>query len=150
MKKMIILGMRGGPGSWIGQDYRGVYWRYWVGSGEPPTKRTETKRKGGREKKERREQEKKKVRMNPRKKGGGKIWTSRIQSGTTYHNNNCSHSILFFLVFPRLTPQYFIPFFHLEIQLKPDVKKVQLYVSVPVPFATLRASTGSEYGTFAK
>lgn len=67
---MVILGMRGGPGSWIGQDYRGVYWRYWVGSGEPPAETTETK-EGGEGKKERREQEKKKSENEPKEEGWG-------------------------------------------------------------------------------
>lgn len=112
-EKMVILGMRGGPGSWIGQDYRGVYWRYWVGSGEPPAETTETKRKGGGKKGEKRAREKKSE-NEPKEEGWGEKWTSQIQSGTTYHNNNCSHSILFFLVFSRLIPQYFWPFINLE------------------------------------
>lgn len=121
-EKMAILGMRGGPGSWIGQDYRGVYWRYWVGSGEPPAETTETKRKGGGKKGEKRAREKKSE-NEPKEEGWGEKWTSQIQSGTTYHNNNCSHSILFLLVISGLSPQYFLPFINLEIQLGAGVKK---------------------------
>lgn len=142
-EKMIILGMRGGPGSWIGQDYRGVYWRYWVGSGEPPAETTETKRKGGGKKGEKRAREKKSE-NEPKEERWGEKWTSQIQSGITYHSNNCSHSILFFLVFCRLIPQYFLSFINLEIQLGAGVKKVA------VLFAMLRARTGRGYAAFAK
>lgn len=122
---MVILGMRGGPGSWIGQDYRGVYWRYWVGSGEPPAETTETKKEGVRGGKERREQEKKKSENEPKEEGCGEKWTSQIQSETTYHNNNCSHSILFFLLVSSMIPQRFTAFTNLQIQA--GVKEVRLW-----------------------
>lgn len=122
---MVILGMRGGPGSWIGQDYRGVYWRYWVGSGEPPAETTETKKEGVRGGKERREQEKKKSENEPKEEGCGEKWTSQIQSETTYHNNNCSHSILFFLLVSSMIPQHFTAFTNLQIQA--GVKEVRLW-----------------------
>lgn len=81
---MVILGMRGGPGSWSGQDYRGVYWRYWVGSGEPPAETTETKKEGVRGKKERREQEKKNKSENePKEEGGGE----KMNITNTVRNN---------------------------------------------------------------
>lgn len=142
-EKMVILGMRGGPGSWIGQDYRGVYWRYWVGSGEPPAETTETKRKGGGKKGEKRAREKKSE-NEPKEEGWGDKWTSQIQSGTTYHNNNCSHSILFFWCS--------VIWFH-SVSYTLSAWKYnweQVSKKLAALFAELRARTGGEYGAFAK
>lgn len=129
-EKMVILGMRGGPGSWIGQDYRGVYWRYWVGSGEPPAETTETKRKGGGKKGEKRAREKKKVRMSPRKKGGGKNEHHKYSQGQHITITTAATVSSFFWC----TVGWFIVFLiHLEIQLWASIKKLA------VLFAELRA-----------
>lgn len=81
------------------------------------------KQKGrGEGKKERREQEKKKVRMSPRKKGGGKNEHHKYSQGQHITITTAATVSSFFWC-SGLSPQYFLPFINLEIQLGAGVKK---------------------------